>query len=140
MNNPKSRTTLIYDVIQRWEVTDGEPRLMSTEKKVIEGGHNLMTVAQEWIKVNTTLCHNQTKNYLGYRKKKVGSPKYVLCLAQRGMSLQVSFPPNERVTTECKKESWFPYMVRTSVQTSEQLIELLETLFLPSSDDSNVKD
>ena len=132
MNNPKSRTTLIYDVIQRWEVTDGEPRLMSTEKKVIEGGHNLMNVAQEWIKVNTTLCHNKTKHYLGYRTKKISS-KYVLILAQRGMSLQVSFLPNEQVTAECIPDTLFPYMMRTSVQTSEQLIELLEVLFLSTN-------
>ena len=139
MNTPKSQTTLIYDVLQRWEVTHGVPRLMSTETNIIEGGHNLMTVAQEWIRLQTTLCHNKTKHYLGYRAKKISS-KYVLILAQRGMSLQVSFPPNERVAAECIPDTLFPYMVRTSVQSTEQLIKLLETLFLPSSNDSNVKD
>lgn len=130
MNIPKfPRTTIIYDVLQHWEVTDGVPRLMSTETNIIEGGHNLMSAAQEWIKVNTALCHNKTKHYLGYRAKKI-SKHYVLILAQRGMSLQVSFPPNERVTTECIPDTLFPYMMRTSVQTSEQLIELLEALFL----------
>ena len=133
------RTTIIYDVLQHWEVTDGVPRLISTETNIIEGGHNLMSAAQEWVKVNTTLCHNKTKHYLGYRAKKI-SKHYVLILAQRGMSLQVSFPPNERVAAECIPDTLFPYMVRTSVQSTEQLIELLEALFLPSSNDSNTKD
>ena len=36
----------IYDVIQRFEVEKGVPRLISTNIQVIEGGEDLMSLAK----------------------------------------------------------------------------------------------
>ena len=134
MKTPKfPRTTTIYDVIQRYELRDGVPRLMSTDIQVLEGGHHLLSVAKDWMKEHTK-CHlNITKHYIGYRQKPLASSKYELVLAQRGESLQVSFPYNERVLIECQQDTLFPYASRTNVSSTEELIGLLKTLFLPPS-------
>lgn len=132
MKTPKfPRTTCIYDLVQRFEVRDGVPRLMSTDIQVLEGGHHLLSVAKEWMKANTGYYLNVTKHYIGYREKPLASSKYELVLAQRGESLQVSFPHNERVMLEVQQDTLFPYASRTSVISSEELIGLLETLFKP---------
>lgn len=127
------RTTLIYDMTQRFEVRDGVPRLMSTNIQVLEGGHKLMSTAKEWIKEHTTLHLNKTKNYIGYRKKPLAKSGYELVLAQRGESLEVSFPHNKQVMLEVQQSTILPYASRTSVQSSEELIGLLELLFLSSN-------
>jgi hypothetical protein len=123
------RTTLIYDLIQRFEVRDGVLRLMSSDITVLEGGHHLLSVAKDWMKVNTNFYLNTTKHYLGYRKVASASSKYQLVLTQRGESLQVSFPHSERVCLEVHQDTLFPYASRTSVSSSEELIGLLEVLF-----------
>jgi len=130
MKTPKfPRTTTIYDLVQRFEVRDNVPRLMSTDIQILEGGHHLLSVAKDWMKANTTYHLNVTKHYIGYREKPLASSKYELVLAQRGASLQVSFPHNQRVMLEVQQDTLFPYASRTSVYSSEELIGLLETLF-----------
>lgn len=123
------RTTLVYDVTQRYEVRDGVPRLISTNIQVLEGGHNLMCVAKDWMKEHTSLHLRTTKNYIGYRKKPLAKSGYELVLAQRGESLEVSFPHNKQVMLEVQQNTMLPYASRTSVQSSEELISLLEVLF-----------
>lgn len=126
------RTTLIYDITQRFEVQDGVPRLMFTDIQVLESGNNLMCVAKEWMKKHTSLHLCVTKNYIGYRKKPLAKSGYELVLAQRVKSLEVSFPHNEQVMLEVQQSSILPYASRTSVQSTEELISLLEVLFLSS--------
>ena len=130
MKTPKfPRTSVVYDLIQRFEVRDGVPRLMSTDVTVLEGGHHLMSVAKEWIKEHTNFHPNRTKHYIGYRKKPLANFRYELVLAQRGESLQVSFPHDKQVLIKVQQDTLFPYASRTSIQTSEELIGLLEILF-----------
>lgn len=122
---------MIYDVIQRFEVRDGVPRLMSTNIQVLEGGHHLLSVAKAWLSTNTKLCLNKTQEYIGYREKPLTKCRYEIVLTRRGESLQVSFPHNEKVMLQVQQDTLFPYASRTSVTSSEELISLLETLFTP---------
>ncbi len=90
---------IIYDVIQRFEVENGVPRLISTNIKVIEGGEDLMSLA---ISLLTKLGfygkfeENRTSQYIGYRLKNPvkGSKRYQLILAQRKEGLCISIPIN----------------------------------------------
>ncbi len=90
---------IIYDVIQRFEVENGVPRLMSTKIDLIEGGEDLMSLA---INLLTQLGfyekfeENRTSQYIGYRLKNriKGSRRYQLVLAQRKEGLCISIPIN----------------------------------------------
>jgi len=130
MKTPRlPRTTLTYNLIQRFEVRDGVPRLMSSDIAVLEGGHHLLSVAKDWMKEFTSFHMKTTKYYTGYRKVASASSRYELILAQRGESLQVSFPHNERMIAEVQQDTLFPYASRTNVHSSEELIQLLGALF-----------
>ena len=61
--------TLIYDLIQRFEV-DGVPTLISSNIQVIEGGSDLFSIAQEWIIKNTNLVSCCKQQYVGYKSAK----------------------------------------------------------------------
>ena len=86
---------IIYDVIQRFEVENGVPRLVSTNIQVIEGGEDLLSLA---IRLLTKLGfyekfdENRTSQYIGYRLKNPGkgAKRYQLVLAQRKEGLCIS--------------------------------------------------
>lgn len=86
---------IIYDVIQRFEVENGVPRLVSTNIQVIEGGEDLLSLA---ISLLTKLGfyekfeEKRTSQYIGYRVKNAGKglKRYQLILSQRQDSLYVS--------------------------------------------------
>ena len=71
----KAMSKIIYDVIQRFEVENGVPRLVSTNIQVIEGGEDLLSLA---ISLLTKLGfydkfeEKRTSQYIGYRIKNPG--------------------------------------------------------------------
>ncbi|MEH2238996.1 hypothetical protein [Nostoc sp.] len=90
---------IIYDVIQRFEVENGVPRLISTNIQVIEGGEDLMSLAismLEKLGFYDKFEENRTSQYIGYRLKNPGkgAKRYQLVLAQRKEGLCISIPKN----------------------------------------------
>lgn len=86
---------IIYDVIQRFEVEDGVPRLISTTIQVIEGGEDLMSSASTLLKqmgFYDKFDEKRTSQYIGYRLKnpRKGDKRYQLVLAQRKEGLCIS--------------------------------------------------
>lgn len=90
---------IIYDVIQRFEVENGVPRLVSTNIQVIQGGEDLLSLA---INLLTQMGfyekfeEKKTSQYIGYRLKNPGkgAKRYQLVLAQRKEGLYISMPKN----------------------------------------------
>lgn len=88
---------IIYDVIQRFEVENGVPRLISTNIQVIEGGEDLMSSAASLLKqlgFYDKFEEKRTSQYIGYRLKnpRKGDKRYQLVLAQRKEGLCISIP------------------------------------------------
>lgn len=88
---------IIYDVIQRFEVENGVPRLISTNIQVIEGGEDLMSSAASLLKqmgFYDKFEEKRTSQYIGYRFKnpRKGDKRYQLVLAQRKEGLCISIP------------------------------------------------
>ena len=88
---------IIYDVIQRFEVENSVPRLISTNIQVIEGGDDLMSLAIDLLNqigFYDKFEENRTSQYIGYRLKNrvKGSKRYQLILAQRKEGLYISIP------------------------------------------------
>ncbi|MBD1836006.1 hypothetical protein H6F61_25815 [Cyanobacteria bacterium FACHB-472] len=87
----------VYDVIQRFEVENGVPRLVSTNIQVIQGGEDLMSLA---IRLLSQLGfydkfeENRASQYIGFRLKNPakGAKRYQLVLAQRKEGLCISIP------------------------------------------------
>ncbi|MEG4204295.1 hypothetical protein QUA20_10245 [Microcoleus sp. Pol7_A1] len=86
---------IIYDLIQRFEVEDGVPRLISTNIQVIEGGQDLMSLAISLLKelgFYEKFEEKRTSQYIGYRVKKPGKgdKRYQLVFQERKDSLFIS--------------------------------------------------
>ncbi len=87
----------VYDVIQRFEVENGIPRLVSTNIQVIQGGEDLMSLATNLLNqlgFDEKFKVSQASQYLGYRLKNPakGAKRYQLVLAQRKEGLCISIP------------------------------------------------
>lgn len=90
---------IIYDVIQRFEVENGVPRLVSTNIQVIQGGEDLLSLA---ISMLTQMGfyekfeEKRTSQYIGYRLKNPGkgAKRYQLVLSERKESLYISITKN----------------------------------------------
>lgn len=88
---------IIYDVIQRFEVENGVPRLVSTNIQVIQGGEDLLSLA---IGMLTQMGfyekfeEKRASQYIGYRLKNPGkgTKRYQLVFAQRKEDLCISIP------------------------------------------------
>jgi hypothetical protein len=74
-------TKIVYDLIQKIEVTNGVPTLLSSNIQVIEGGSDLFSIAQEWLLKNTKLVSFCKQQYVGYKSPK--AKRYDLVLASR---------------------------------------------------------
>lgn len=88
---------IIYDLIQRFEVENGVPRLVSTNIHVIEGGEDLMSLATTLLVqlgFHDKFEEKRTSQYTGYRLKNGGkeSKRYQLVLAPRKEGLFISIP------------------------------------------------
>jgi hypothetical protein len=88
---------IIYDLIQRFEVENGVPRLISTKIEVIEGGEDLMSLATRLLKqlgFYEKFEEKRTSQYVGYRLKNPGKgdKRYQLILCQRKEGLCISIP------------------------------------------------
>jgi hypothetical protein len=88
---------IVYDVIQRFEVENGIPRLVSTNIQVIQGGEDLMSLATnllEQLGFAEKFKVSQASQYVGYRLKNPGkgAKRYQLVLAQRKEGLCISIP------------------------------------------------
>ncbi|MFB2917716.1 hypothetical protein [Aerosakkonema funiforme] len=90
---------IIYDVIQRFEVENGVPRLVSTNIQVIQGGEDLLSLAIDMLTqmgFYEKFEEKRTSQYIGYRLKNAGKgeKRYQLVLAQRKDVLYISIPQN----------------------------------------------
>ena len=88
---------IIYDVIQRFEVENSVPRLMSTNIQVIEGGEDLMSLAASLLNqlgFHEKFYEKRTSQYIGYRLNNPGKgdKRYQLVLSQRKEGLCISIP------------------------------------------------
>ncbi|MCC5648602.1 hypothetical protein LC609_01890 [Nostoc sp. XA013] len=88
---------IIYDVIQRFEVENGVPRLISTNIQVIEGGEDLLSLAitiLDKLGFYDKFEEKRTSQYIGYKLKnpRKGAKRYQLILAQRKEGLSISIP------------------------------------------------
>ncbi len=88
---------IIYDVIQRFEVENGVPRLISTNIQVIEGGEDLMSLATSLLKqlgFYDKFEEKRTSQYIGYRVKKLwkADKRYQVVFQERKDSLFISIP------------------------------------------------
>ncbi|MBH8564811.1 hypothetical protein I8748_21940 [Nostoc sp. CENA67] len=88
---------IIYDVIQRFEVENGVPRLVSTNIQVIQGGEDLLSLATSLLAqmgFYDKFEENRTSQYIGYKFKnpKKGAKRYQLVLATRQEGLCISIP------------------------------------------------
>jgi len=88
---------IIYDVIQRFEVEDGVPRLISTNIQLIEGGEDLISLAISFLKelgFYEKFEEKRTSQYIGYRVKKLwkADKRYQVVFQERKDSLFISIP------------------------------------------------
>ncbi len=118
----------IYDVIQRFEVEDGVPRLISTNIQVIEGGEDLMSLAANLLKqlgFYDKFEEKRTSQYIGYRVKKPrkGDKRYQLVFSPAKREFIYFYSPRQlrrpyllnfkyhvviqnRTVTGWQKQSW----------------------------------
>ncbi|MFB2968057.1 hypothetical protein ACE1CD_03715 [Aerosakkonema sp. BLCC-F183] len=90
---------IIYDVIQRFEVENGVPRLVSTNIQVIQGGEDLLSLAIDMLiqmGFYEKFEEKRTSQYIGYRLKNAGKgeKRYQVILAQRIDKLFISISQN----------------------------------------------
>jgi hypothetical protein len=113
---------IIYDVIQRFEVENGVPRLVSTNIQVIQGGEDLLSLA---ISLLTQMGfyenfeEKRTSQYVGYRLKNPGkgAKRYQLVLAQRKEGLCVS------INREVVFPNSLSFIYLTLLEDGEDLID-----------------
>ncbi|WP_236721410.1 hypothetical protein [Trichormus sp. NMC-1] len=101
---------IIYDVIQRFEVENGVPRLVSTNIQVIEGGEDLLSLAISMLAklgFYEKFEEKRTSQYIGYRLKNPGkgAKRYQLVLSQRKDGLYVSLP----------RDVWEPFLLYLNI-------------------------
>jgi hypothetical protein len=121
---------IVYDLIQRFEVVDGVPQLVSTQIKSIEGGTSLFSIAESWIAKNTNLERFNKQQYVAYKNKR--DKRYQLVLTPRASFLQVAFPSSSlsgKVHFETEYDSLFPYALRVAIDNKDNLIQLLQDIF-----------
>ncbi|MEG5035309.1 hypothetical protein [Microcoleus sp. AT3-D2] len=131
---------IVYDLIQRFEVVDGVPQLVSSQIHCIEGGTSLFSIAEAWIAKNTKLERFNKQQYVAYKNK--GDRRYQLVLTPRTSFLQVSFAPSSlsgKVKFETECDLLFPYAIRVAIDNKETLIQLLNDLFYTSNNKTNTK-
>jgi hypothetical protein len=90
---------IIYDVIQRFEIENGIPRLISTNIQVIQGGEDLMSLATGLLTqlgFYNKFEESRTSQYVGYKLKnpKKGAKRYQLVLTPRKEGLCVTLSRN----------------------------------------------
>ncbi|MBD2159683.1 hypothetical protein H6F46_03135 [Limnothrix sp. FACHB-1083] len=88
---------VIYDLIQRFEVEDGVPRLIASTLNVISGGEDLFSTAQKLLEernFSDFFVERKASQYVGYRKKVAGgvSKRSQLIISQRKDGICISLP------------------------------------------------
>jgi hypothetical protein len=126
---------IIYDVIQRFEVENGVPRLISTNIQVIEGGEDLMSLAVSLLKqlgFYDKFEEKRTSQYIGYRLKNPGKgdKRYQLVLAQRKEGLCISIPINSFESELLELDCEIVYYI-----DSEEIYTIYRLWILPSKED-----
>jgi hypothetical protein len=86
---------IIYDLIQRFEVEDGVPRLIASTINVISGGEDLFSTAQKLLEnrnFSDFFAERKASQYVGYRKKVAGgvSKRSQLIISQRKDGICIS--------------------------------------------------
>jgi hypothetical protein len=98
---------IIYDIVQRFEVENGIPRLISTNIQIIEGSEDLMSIACNWVETHSPQLQKQIKQqYVGFKEKK--EKRYSLVLTEKRDGLQVSHPRIAALETAVF-DGLFPY-------------------------------
>ncbi len=86
---------VIYDLIQRFEVEDGVPRLIASTLNVISGGEDLFSTAQKLLEdrnFSNFFVERKASQYVGYRKKVSGgvSKRSQLIISRRKDGICIS--------------------------------------------------
>lgn len=127
----KAMSKIIYDVIQRFEVENGVPRLVSTNIQVIEGGEDLLSLAISMLAklgFYEKFEEKRTSQYIGYRIKNPGkgSKRYQLIFTQRKDGLYISLP----------RDIWKPYLLCLNITYYECKYPFIDQYWvLPSNSD-----
>jgi len=105
---------VVYDVIQRFEVENGVPRLVSTNISVIEGGEDLMSLATRLLQqlgFEEKFKLSRASQYIGYRLKNPGkgAKRYQLVLTQRKEELCISIPRDVLHEHVLQLGYWIPF-------------------------------
>ena len=127
---------IIYDLIQRFEVENGVPRLISTKIEVIEGGEDLMSLATSLLKqlgFYEKFEEKRTSQYIGYRLKNAGKgdKRYQLVLSQRKQNLCISIP-QEIFKKHILEIEYYNFVGNYSDETDYEWIVLCRLWVLPS--------
>lgn len=121
---------IIYDLIQRFEVVNGVPCLISTNIQMIEGGESLMSIAQNWLDEYTNFQAHIKQDYIGY--KILGSKRYQLILVQQKQGLQISFAFDSLTDfSSGEKDKLFSYMTKHLVHSKGELCDYLDKICEP---------
>ena len=125
---------IIYDIIQRFEIVNGVPCLVSTNIKMIEGGESLISIAQKWLYEWTNFQIHVKQDYIGY--KILGSKRYQLILVQREQGLQISFASDDLsddLTSfpSGEKDKLFSYMTKHLVYSKGEICDYLDKICEP---------
>lgn len=127
---------IIYDVIQRFEVENGVPRLISTNIQVIEGGADLMSLAVSLLKqlgFYDKFEEKRTSQYIGYRLKNPGKgdKRYQLVLAQRKEDLCICVP-QKLLEKHILEVEYYNFVGNYDDETDYEMIVLFRLWVLPS--------
>jgi hypothetical protein len=127
---------IIYDLIQRFEVENGVPRLISTKIEVIEGGEDLMSLATRLLKqlgFYEKFEEKRTSQYVGYRLKNPGKgdKRYQFILSQKKEDLCISIP-QEILKKHILEIEYYNFVGNYSDETDYEWIVLCRLWVLPS--------
>ncbi|MDQ2096758.1 MAG: hypothetical protein QQW96_03825 [Tychonema bourrellyi B0820] len=108
-----------FDLIQRFQVVDGVPKLLSSHVEMIDspGFDDLMSIAQLWLKNSTAYIAHRESQYIGYKSV---SERYEFILAICNDGLWISSP---HISGELDK--LFPYCKRKLAKNANDVVRIL---------------
>ena len=124
---------IIYDVIQRFEVENGVPRLVSTNIQVIQGGEDLLSLAIDMLAqmgFYAKFEEKRTSQYIGYRLKNAGKgeKRYQLVLAQRKEVLYISIPYTA-IKPDLLVLNWQPFLGLEELEKGKKIDPINSALY-----------
>ncbi|MFB2977280.1 hypothetical protein [Microseira sp. BLCC-F43] len=134
---------IIYDLIQRFEVENGVPRLISTNIQVIQGGEDLMSLATNLLAqlgFYDKFEEKRTSQYIGYRLKNPGKgdKRYQIVLSPRQDGLCISISKNV-LQPHILELKYYAFVVFYNDTTDYEMIILGSFWVFPSQEKTFIK-